>query len=199
MDIYLIIKDILTFLITIAGLIIAGMGLATWKKQIHGSKQFEIAYNLHFSILNLRDAIKYVRNPAIFPNESQRAIQYSKSKHPERPPEEIEGKPISYVYETRWEKIIDALAKLESHLLGAEVLWGGEIVDLIKPLYKKINELKIALDQYLNPDLRGSREYDEIHDIVYDQGNYFENKEDVFSKQTSDIIENIANYLKGKI
>lgn len=30
---YIIIKDILTGLLTLTGLIIAGMGLATWKKQ----------------------------------------------------------------------------------------------------------------------------------------------------------------------
>jgi hypothetical protein len=98
---YLLIKDTLTFLLTTAGLIIAGLGLATWKKQIKGSKEFETAYNLHYAILRLRDAIKHVRNPGIWPSESNEALKYAKTKYPSISEVDLEKKSHAYVYEMR--------------------------------------------------------------------------------------------------
>ena len=135
---YLLTKDVLTALFTLAGLIIAGLGLATWKKQIKGSKEFETSHNLHFAMLKLREAIKHVRNPAIWPSESQRAVKFIKDKNPEKSDDELKKNEHSYVYEMRWQKITDAYTEAESHLLAAEALWGHEIVDLTKPLNKKV-------------------------------------------------------------
>ncbi len=195
---HLSLKEIITFLLTLAGLIIAGMGLFTWKKQIKGSKHFETGYNLHYSVLKLRDAIKHVRNPAIFPSESQRAIQYSKNKYPNKSEEEIEKSSNAYVYEMRWEEIATAATEMESHMLGAEVLWGPEILILVRPLNKKITDLNINLKQYFNPDFR-TKEYMEIHDVVYDQSNWDTAEEDALTKEVSGAVKGIEDYIKTKI
>src|ERR1035437_9099217 len=142
------IRDVITYALTFWGLIIATKGLVTWRKQIKGTKEFETAYNLNYSVLKLRDAIKHVRNPAIWPSESYKAIQYYKAKYSDKPIEDVEKNSQGYVYEMRWEEIVSAFTEIESHLLAAEVLWGIEILSLIKPLNKKINELNIGLKQY---------------------------------------------------
>ncbi|MCC7004816.1 hypothetical protein IT397_02780 [Candidatus Nomurabacteria bacterium] len=191
-------KEIATFILSVVGLIIAGMGLATWKKQIRGSKQFETAYNLHYSVLKLRDAIKHVRNPAIFPSETQRAVQYSKNKYPDRSPEDIENKANVYVYEMRWEEIARASTELESHLLSAEVLWGPEVLKLIKPLNKKVTELNINLGQYFNKNLR-TKDYMKIHDVVYDQSDPTVGTEDKFSGEVSEAVKGITDYVRNKM
>lgn len=190
------IKDIVTFLFTAIGLIIAGMGLATWKKQIKGTKEFETAYNLHYAVLKLRNAIKHVRNPAIFPSESNKAIQYSKNKYPDKAKENVEKDSHSSVYEMRWEEITNAFTEMESHLLAAEVSWGPEIVSLIKPLNKKVIELNINLKQNFQPELR-TKDFMEIHNVIYDQSG--EDEEDAFSKEVSKAIQDITNYIKSKI
>lgn len=191
------IKDVVTFIFTLSGLIIAGMGLATWKKQIKGTKEFETAYNLHYSVLKLRDSIKHVRNRAIWPSESNKALQYAKINLPDGTTIEDKQKSQAYVYEMRWEKIIAASTDIESYLLAAEVLWGSEISHLIKPLNIKISELNIALGQYFNPTLR-TKEYMEIHDLIYNKGDGDKN-EDVFSKEVNMTIKPIIDYLKQKI
>ena len=193
---YLFIKDILTFTLTICGLIIASHGLTTWKKQIKGGREFEIAYNLHYAVLKLRDAIKYVRNPGIWPSENHKAIQYFKAKYPEKSVEDIENNSNAYVYEMRWEKIISASTEMESHLLSAEVIWGSDILNLIKPLNKKITKLKISLSQYFQPQLR-TGDIMEIDDIIYDKS--YEDKEDDFSNEITECIKKITNYIKEKI
>lgn len=193
---YIFIKDLITFILTTAGIIIAGIGLATWKKQIKGTKEFETAYNLHYSILKLRDAIKNVRNPAIWPSENQKALEYSKSKYPNKSREDIENNSHAYVYEMRWEEIKNASTEMESYLLAAEVIWGPEILNLVKPLNKKINELNIYLAQYFQPDMR-TKSFMELHNIIYDKSNGDE--KDAFSKEMYKIVQGITDYIKGKI
>jgi len=193
---YLITKDILTFLFTLAGLIIAGLGLATWKKQIKGSKEFEAAHNLHFAMLKLREAIKHVRNPAIWPSESQRAVKFIKEKNPEKSDEELKKNEHAYVYEMRWQKITDAYTEAESYLLEAEALWGHEIMDLTKPLNKKVRELNINLNQNFAPEMR-TKDLMAIHDVIYDKSS--ETEQDAFSAEVSKYIDAIADYLRKKI
>lgn len=194
--IYSFIKDTLTFVLTISGAVIASVGLATWKKQIKGTKAFDTAYNLNYSILKLREAIKDVRNPAIWPNESSKAKQYIKEKHPEKTEEDLVNEAHINVYEMRWDKIINASIEMESHLLAAEVLWDSEILDLVIPLRKKVNELNIAIRQHFYPELR-TKDPSIIFNTVYDQS--IEKEEDEFSKDISKIINNVNNYLKEKI
>jgi len=195
-DWYLITKDVLTVLFTLAGLIIAGLGLATWKKQIKGSKEFEAAHNLHFAMLKLREAIKHVRNPAIWPSESQRAVKFIKEKNPEKSDEELKKNEHAYVYEMRWQKITDAYTEAESHLLEAEALWGHEIMDLTKPLNKKVRELNINLNQNFAPEMR-TKGLMAIHDVIYDKSS--ETEQDAFSAEVSKYIDAIADYLRKKI
>lgn len=56
-DCYVLIKDIVTLALTGFGLWIAYKGLQTWKKQVRGIKEFEVGYNLNYSILKLKQAI----------------------------------------------------------------------------------------------------------------------------------------------
>jgi hypothetical protein len=195
-DWYLITKDVLTVLFTLTGLVIAGLGLATWKKQIKGSKEFEASHNLHFAMLKLREAIKHVRNPAIWPSESQRAVKFIKEKNPEKSDDELKKNEHAYVYEMRWQKITDAYTEAESHLLAAEALWGHEIMDLTKPLNKKVRELNINLNQNFAPEMR-TKDLMAIHDVIYDKSS--ETEQDAFSAEVSKNIDAVADYLREKI
>lgn len=194
---YIFLKDFITFLFTGAGLVIAGMGLATWKKQIKGIKEFDTAYNLHYSILKLRDAIKHVRHPAIFPSESYRAMEFAKSKYPHKTEAEREKHSHEYVYEMRWEEIKKASTEVESHLLAAEVLWGS-LSGLMMPLDTKITELNMALKQTFQPELR-TKDSENLHDIVYDMSNRITGTEDQFSVEVSQAVKQIIDYLKEKL
>ncbi len=194
---YLVTKDVLTAIFTIAGLAIAGLGLATWKKQIKGLKEFEAAHNLHFAMLKLREAIKHVRNPVIWSSESQRAVKFIKEKNPEKSDDDLKKNEHAYVYEMRWQKITDAYTEAESYLLTAEALWGHEIMDLTKPLNKKVRELNINLNQNFGPAEMRTKDLMAIHDVIYDKSS--ETEQDVFSAEVSKYIDAIADYLRKKI
>jgi hypothetical protein len=123
MDWSSIFKDSLTIAFSFCGLFIAQQGLQTWKEQLKGTKEMEAVYNLHFSLLKLREAIKYVRNPFVPVTESNKALELLKEKRPEKNDLELTDTANSYVYELRWEKITAAYAEVDSHLLAIEVLW----------------------------------------------------------------------------
>lgn len=192
---YTFIKELMTFVLTVTGLVIANGGLFTWQKQIEYSKKDAVVNNLHLSLLKLRDAIKHVRNPGIFPSEKQKAEQYFKSKYPENI-ELVEDN--SYVYEMRWEEISKALTEMEASLLNAEMLWGAEIRKLVKPLYGKISELNITLKQNFNPTLR-TKDFMEIHDVMYDKSDWINDIEDSFSGHVNTNIEKVVVFMKKKI
>lgn len=147
-------------------------------------------------MLKLREAIKHVRNPAIWPSESQRAVKFIKEKNPEKSDDELKKNEHAYVYEMRWQKITDAYTEAESHLLVAEALWGHEIVELTKPINKKVRELNINLNQNFAPEMR-TQDLMAIHDVIYDKSSATE--QDTFSAEVSKYIDAIADYLRGKI
>lgn len=193
-QIYTFLKDLITLLFTGMGLYIANGGLFTWKKQIKN----EVADNLHLSLLKLRDAIRHVRNPAIFPSEDYKAMQYASAKYPDKPKEELEKNVHPYVYEMRWEEIATASTELELNLLKAEVLWGTEIRKLIKPLYGKLTELNIALKQNFQPELR-TKDYMEIHNAMYDKRDWLNDREDKFGEEVKKVIEEVKKYINRQI
>ncbi|MCX6706485.1 MAG: hypothetical protein NTV24_05320, partial [Candidatus Woesebacteria bacterium] len=65
-QVYIIVKDVATLLLTGYGMYLATRGLSTWREQMTGVKSFDTFYNLNYSLLKLREAVKHVRNPAIW-------------------------------------------------------------------------------------------------------------------------------------
>lgn len=196
-DYYLILKDSLTAIFTFAGLVIAALGLATWKKRIKGSKEFEAAHNLHLSILKLREAIKHVRSPVIWSGESEQAVKFIKERDPKKSNDYAGKNEKIYIYEIRWQKITDAYIEVGSHLLAAEALWGNEIVDLIKPIDEKVTELRLDLGEYHSPPEMRTKELKEIRKTIYDTS--FGTKRDDFSAEVSKYIDAVADCLRKKI
>lgn len=195
---WLLIKDILTFLFTAIGLYIAYSGLLTWKKQMRGTKDFETAYNLNYSILKLREALKHVRHPAIWPSESAKAVKFAREKYPDKSDSELEKDTHGYVYEMRWEQISKASTEMESHLLAAEVLWGKDILDFTKPLYEKISKLNISLKKtFQHIPEKSVEDYTKRDEVIY--GGLNDEEDNQFSREINSSIRAIEEYLKTKM
>ena len=194
---WLLIKDIVAFLFTAVGLYIAFEGLLTWKKQMKGTKYFEVAYNLNYSVLKLREAIKQVRHPAIWPSESVRAVKFAREKYPDKSNSELEKDSHGYVYEMRWEQISNSSIEMESHLLAAEVLWGKEVLELVKPLNQKISELNVSLKKtFQHVPEKNSQDYARRDQIIYGG---LDDEDNIFNQELKVIISNIEKYLKEKM
>ncbi len=133
-------KDSILTISVAFGAFVAFRGLQTWRKQLKGNAEYEQARRLLRSVYAYRNAIEVVRNP----------FTPSSEYGPGRPqnPEENRNA-IVKVYENRWKSITGASTELEVELIGAEVLWGSEVANLVKQLYHFRGLLYAAINAHL--------------------------------------------------
>jgi len=181
-------KDIAYFLIAVAGIWVAWQGLSAWKEQLKGHVEHDTSRRLYRAVLKLRDAIGYVRNPAIWPSEFTEA----ETKYPK------EGTgTTSAVYRMRWEKMIEALSDLQAEQLEGEVLWGKEVIEKLKPMRACVTKLNIFVSDLLRPVNLRIRSLKEINDVIYELRT--ETEIDMFSQEIDKAVDGIGDYLKPKI
>lgn len=153
-EIVAIVKDVVLTLAAIVAGYVGIRGLGTWRRQLRGNTEYQLAKTMLTSVYELREAISGVRNPF---------MQYS--KEPDLPQDKLkelsqrerEWHALAQAYQRRWEPVPKAMAKLDANLLEAEVVWGPEIRTKANPLNRLTGELLLALQDHLearNPDGR---------------------------------------------
>jgi len=172
-----------------AALVAAGVavyGIMQWKLQLRGKTDYEIARRYLRASLKVRDAMKFVRNPFIPPQEQQTALKEHGFNSEEDTGETDHQKTNRAVYSLRWKKVIEAWTELEAELLEAEVSWGKEAIEAQKPLDDLVRKLRSVVTLFLRGNSRPGEE-----DLIYDMG-----EDDVFSQQVTTAIKKIEDYLK---
>lgn len=183
-------KDAITAAAAATAAVVAVLGLTAWKKQLKGRAEHDAARKLFKAILQLRDAISFVRNPWIPIGETTQAIKEAKKENPEA---EVDSNRA--VYHLRWNKIVEALSAVELESLETEIFWGEEIKNNILPLRRCVGRLNAAVGQMLNPELRTTRA--DCEEIIYEiSGN---GKKDEFTKEVEAGVQQVADFLRPKI
>ena len=183
---YLLVKDITYLLITLGGVVIACMGLSTWRRQLKGNVEHETARRLYKAVLKLRDAMGCVRNPMIWPSEFTEA----EAKYPKENKETTNA-----IYLARWEKIIEALSGLQVEQLEGEVLWGEEVIEKLKPMKECVKKLQLTISNLLSPaELR--KPFKDISEVAYE--NITDKEADLFSQEINAAIVVISDFLRPK-
>jgi hypothetical protein len=177
-----LIKDIITGLSALVVAIIAILGLQTWKKQLKGNTEYEIAQRLLRAIYKVREALAWVRNPYQHPSEITQAMEdYA-----------IEGDPIDdpvikartewALYNNRWTKVREAFIECETVALEAEAIWGPIVKENLKPIQDCAAKLFANIESYIREIEYPSRNYDAslqnerfkiIYGIQEDETNFF--------------------------
>ncbi|MGH7141032.1 MAG: hypothetical protein ACREGH_00145 [Minisyncoccia bacterium] len=184
---YLLAKDLGYFVVAALGLIVAYRGLHTWKEQIRGNVEYETARRLYKAVLKTRDTISYVRNPWIPAAESQEAQE----KYPH-----ADKATANAVYYVRWEKMKEVLSALELEQLEAEVLWGKEVIEELKPIRACVSKLNLYLTDFLRPSDQKVRKHMETHEIIYELRTEIET--DAFTNEIDIAVEVVGSFLKSK-
>jgi hypothetical protein len=166
------IKEVIIGLSAVFATIFAYVGLNTWRKELKGKSEYQLAKDVMKSVYKVRDAFQHVRNPAIFAYEYPDEMRdYSGHLKPEQ---EYEG--AAYVYEKRWEKMTEAFSELEEHHLDAQVEWGPEFQNVIMNLRtcraELLVEIQRLLDEKKNPHriTRDRESLEKAFSILYDHG-----------------------------
>lgn len=190
-------KDILTGVAALTAAIVAVLGLQAWKRQLKGKVEYELARRVLRAAFNVRDAIRFVRNPFQVGGEIERAVKES-GIDIDPNTAAFRAKSQAAVYQGRLKRVDQTMSELEIELTEAEVSWGHEIQNRAKPLKQCIGKLvsKIWLYTYNleHPeDKPDSKERKEIRDIIYLQSE--DPHKDTFATEVDRAIATIAEFL----
>ena len=147
-----ILKNIVVIATAITGVTVAWMGLNTWRKQLHGSVEYELARKILNLVYKKREGIRGIRRSSMWGEEM-----------PTPPEERLESMNdeqknyygVSGAYQARWERFQEIDTELNTVLLEGEVVWGGEFKDLFEWARRLESDLLLCLRTYLrtiNPD-----------------------------------------------
>ena len=195
-----LIKDVILAIAGVIGSIVAILGLNTWKRQLYGQSEYDLAKRLLKSLYLFREVINNARHPF---------IQYSSvpdlpaDKLEKLSKEEQEWYSQAQAYEKRWEPVSKARAELDTSILESEVFWGNEIKDKMAELSLLQAELLVAIEQHLqrtNPKTPGetyrAEDLKENREIMYARN---DRSKDAFQDRMLTAIEDIETILKPYI
>src|SRR5215211_6334583 len=187
-EIFAIIRDAAATIAAAAATYVGIAGLDAWRKQLKGKSEYELARRYLRAAYKVRDALKFVRNPFISPEEFSTALNETGLQD--------EGKQQTRnvaVYTVRWKKVQEAVSELDLEQLEAEVLWGKSAVDVRKPLNDCVRDLFIALRKhFIETDRRPEEsKFEEVFHTVYDTG-----ENDRFAARANEAVTGIETYLK---
>jgi hypothetical protein len=116
---------------TVLGVFIAAYGLKTWRNQVKGAAQFELARRLLLDVYRLRDAIEGVRHPLMLISEADGADT---------------GVPWEVsVYDKRWRRVMNVWTQLDVCIYECRILWNKEISELVQELRSHQKKLYLAV------------------------------------------------------
>ncbi len=133
-------KDIITFILSAVGLMIAYSGLQTWKDQLRGTTRYQLAKDILIKTYKLRDEFIYTRDPLITSAEMSN-IENLKNLDPK---EDLSF----WAYRKRLMKLNDIKSELEISKLEADAIFGKHLTIEIKELINKVGEMNIEFNSF---------------------------------------------------
>jgi uncharacterized protein YeaO (DUF488 family) len=200
-------KDVFSVLGTVVSAIgvcavfwIGWQGLTTWRKQLKGVGDHDLARKILIELYFYRESIKRVRNPGIWAHETSPSESVPTSPDPEQE----NFNQLVRAYDRRLTSVDEARAPLRASLIEAEAIWGLELHMLIKKLLKLDSELARNIRSYLNSQnpsfsedyrARYLKIFQKSRDIVHDTMD----DGDEYTSELTAAVSEVEKYLKPKL
>ncbi len=137
------IADLVQALSGSIGAYIAYKALSTWRQQLVGGAEFEVARKLAKSSYMVKCALEICRSPNIWDYEFPEKFNMLSAV-----PAEKAGA-YAYVYGNRLSAVWSALDEFDAATLEAESIWGGEIRKPTDELRKIVQKVNLAIGEYI--------------------------------------------------
>jgi hypothetical protein len=179
----------------ISGVVIAAMGLSTYKHQAQWSEERDLARKLLIKLKFREDGFKAVRNPFGYSHEND----LDGEEVAER---DQRWREVGKKYERRLAKLNQARSDFYPLAIEAEVYWGKVFVDLERELNNLEHDLGFAVDEFVeshNPRFEfrpyfDGEEESKVRGIVFALGS-----RDELGPKHQQAIENLTKFLKGRL
>lgn len=141
-----VIKDVLLAIAGVTTSWVALRGLETWRRELRGTANFEVARGLSRATYKLRDQLNRCRTQIItkeeFPewylSEQGNLYAYEKSNA------------YRHTYSARWAYVYEALQEFDAQTLEAEALWGTQIREKTNLMREALQRLRAAIEAYID-------------------------------------------------
>ena len=190
------IKDITTIVTLSIGSYVAWQGLRTWKTQLKGTQNYDLAKSTLINLNKYVESIYQVRNPAILGGEYPKPTDVEKFNIHQN---EKQYKEKCYVYQNRYDKIYNIKPYLQENVIEIEVLWGEKLKNKFKQLFALEFKLFIEIIMYTesfkhkNDEYKDASSYDEKIINATIKNDSFR---DEINKIRTEIENDIQPYLK---
>lgn len=173
-------------------------GLSTWRRELQGRTEYELARRVLTGVYRLRDAIHRVRSPLMLSSEYlDRPDRSADATH-------ADADDLGYAYQQRWKPLQECLTELEIDLLEAEAIWHGELRQPFRELQLCKNELYAAVWSYIHArradPVGGARDPEfarKLERIIWPLGT--DDKPDEFGERVSRAVENFEGLLRPRL
>ncbi len=176
--------DFIIKLTPIAGVIIAWIGLDTWKRQIKGTDKYKVASELLLEVYRVREGVGVVRSSF---------VQYTPVKNDKASKEMNEFFGYVEAMERRWKEVTEPVVQLSLLSLKAEVHLSKDIKQEVDKLMKLIRELQVTYEQYIDVKRPGSGFTAEDFDMDARKVLWAKPTDDSFNENIITAVENIEN------
>ncbi|MEW8291974.1 MAG: hypothetical protein AB2672_15750 [Candidatus Thiodiazotropha endolucinida] len=193
-EIVSIIKDLCIAGAAVTTAYVAWRGVESWRSELKGRADFEIARNFMKSTYQLRDAIETCRSPWVSLTEFPEGYM-SKSN----PTADEKGEAELHVYSNRWKEIYTCIQQFDTVSIEAEALWGKQINSKGSVLRKCVGELKTAIDAVIRNAYSEGRDFESEKEYGKEMEHIVKNTDsenNQFTKKINDAISDIESYVR---
>lgn len=185
------IKDVFSIIGTIGALVIGTFGLFTWRRQLRGTSEYELAKKAIFKTYEVQQALQAVRNPMLYLSK-----------------EEVEAgrrlEEMQRIYDERMSSLYEKWVELQTIRLEARVIWSDEAHNCFNDIQQRIGDLKGAIwlhfwmkGAYAGPGVTVDNNPERI--IENNKVVYFLSEDDEFSQKIAKSVGKIENFFGPKI
>ena len=184
-------KDVISIIGTLGALIIGGLGLFTWSRQLKGTSEYELAKKAVLSTYEVQQALQSVRNPILYLSKEE--VEAGRRLQEEQ-----------RIYEDRLNHLNEKWAELQTIRLETKVIWSDKAHNIFNGLQERIGEVRGAIwlhfwmkGAYAGPGTTIDNNRERV--IENDKVVYFSSENDDFSKLISESVRSIENFFSPKI
>lgn len=184
----------------VVGAVVAVIGLRTWRVQLKGRTEYDLSRRLLRAAYFVRDELAYVRGIIITAGEIEAAAREAGLETSDLDP--ADDRLVAAVRGRRWKYLKDALSNLDLEELEAEVLWGSEAKDALKPLRTCVSRLhSAAVELGLRsdddaPDVRAERDrIVQLRRVLHGSGS----PDDGFAQTVQDALRSVEEFLRPRL
>ncbi|MDH4395253.1 MAG: hypothetical protein QE278_06220 [Limnobacter sp.] len=184
-------KDVFAIIGTLGALVIGGLGLSTWRRQLHGTSKFQVAKNILITTYQIQDAIQAVRSPMLFLRKEE--VEAGRSLDEEQ-----------RIYSERLTSLYEKRSELRALALEARAIWGTEVTDCFQPIQDLIGTLRAEIwlhfwlkGAYAGPGAQVDRSPERVE--ANDKIVYYVNDKDEFTQKIQSAVDGVEKMYKERL